>query len=45
MRNATAAVTKTLATIAKGVQFDRMFDAEGTVHKDSAAGTTWESAQ
>jgi hypothetical protein len=45
MSNATAAVTKTLTTIAKGVQFDRMFDADGAVLKESAAGTTWESAQ
>jgi hypothetical protein len=45
MRNATAAVTKTLTTSAKGVQFDRMFDADGAVLKESAAGTTWESAQ
>ena len=46
MSNVTAAVTKTLGIIAKGAQSERLFDAaQGVVLKDSATGTTWESAR
>ena len=46
MSNATSAVTKTLAMIAKGAQTEQLFDAaQGLVLKDSVTGTVWESAQ
>jgi hypothetical protein len=46
MSNATAAVTKNLAILAQRAQSERVFGAaQGIGLKDSATGTTWESAQ